>query len=47
MPGRKGLNILTFSNGRSVNLGAKCSVLVRANDVFHLETPGGGGFGAP
>ncbi|XP_064641075.1 5-oxoprolinase-like [Lineus longissimus] len=43
--GMRGLNILVHSDGRSVNLGGKTSVTVRAGDQFQLFTPGGGGFG--
>ncbi|XP_076333273.1 5-oxoprolinase [Tachypleus tridentatus] len=43
--GKRGLNLLIYSNGRIVNLGGKTSVEVSAGDIFHLETPGGGGYG--
>ena len=45
-PGAKGLNTLVTNEGRKLNLGGKCSVPVNAGDVFHLRTPGGGGYGA-
>lgn len=45
--GRKGINLLKYKNGRLVNLGSKSSVNVKAGDIFHLETPGGGGYGTP
>ncbi|KAM6033035.1 5-oxoprolinase [Chlamydotis macqueenii] len=46
-PGAPGLNLLLRRDGRTINLGAKASVPVEPGDVFHLETPGGGGFGSP
>jgi 5-oxoprolinase (ATP-hydrolysing) len=45
-PGKRGKNILSFANGRMVNLGSKASVRVSAGDIFRLETPGGGGYGS-
>jgi len=47
LPGRRGQNLLLKRDGRLINLGAKTSVLVEAEDIFLLLTPGGGGFGAP
>jgi len=38
--------LLKFRGGRVVNLGAKNSIAVNAGDVFYLQTPGGGGYGA-
>ncbi|KAM8811123.1 5-oxoprolinase [Eudromia elegans] len=46
-PGAPGLNLLLRRDGRTLNLGAKTSVPVEPGDVFRLQTPGGGGFGAP
>ncbi|KAM6412713.1 LOW QUALITY PROTEIN: 5-oxoprolinase [Pluvialis apricaria] len=46
-PGAPGLNLLLRRDGRTINLGAKTSVPVEPGDVFHLQTPGGGGFGDP
>ncbi|XP_072707825.1 5-oxoprolinase [Ciconia boyciana] len=46
-PGAPGLNLLLRRDGRTINLGAKTSVPVEPGDVFHLQTPGGGGFGSP
>ncbi|KAG8200496.1 hypothetical protein JTE90_000574 [Oedothorax gibbosus] len=43
--GKRGLNVLIRNDGRTINLGAKNSVRVRAGDAFVLQTPGGGGFG--
>jgi len=41
----KGQNTLVTSDGRTLNLGGKCSVPVVAGDMFRLQTPGGGGWG--
>jgi N-methylhydantoinase B len=41
-PGRPGRNLL---NGRE--LLAKCQVDLKPDDVLTIETPGGGGWGAP
>merc|ERR1712096_304242 len=46
MPGSKGLNSLVIKSGKVLNLGGKCSVPVKAGDMFRLQTPGGGGWGA-
>ncbi|RWS24841.1 5-oxoprolinase-like protein [Leptotrombidium deliense] len=43
--GKRGLNLLHFKSGRIVNLGSKASIQVEPGDIFHIETPGGGGFG--
>ena len=32
-------------DGRTLNLGGKCSVPVQPGDMFRLQTPGGGGYG--
>ncbi|XP_071092367.1 LOW QUALITY PROTEIN: 5-oxoprolinase-like [Haliotis cracherodii] len=45
--GRTGLNLLFYADGRVVSLGGKNSANVGPGDVFHLETPGGGGYGTP
>ncbi|XP_005089828.1 5-oxoprolinase [Aplysia californica] len=47
MPGQRGRNLITYSDGRVIDLGAKNSVDVKRGDVFRLETPGGGGYGPP
>ncbi len=44
LPGR---NSVIRSNGAEEDLGGKASVALEAGDVFVIETPGGGGFGAP
>lgn len=43
--GAKGKNLLIYKDGIVVNLGSKNTVQVQGGDVFHLETPGGGGYG--
>ncbi|PVD21468.1 hypothetical protein C0Q70_19641 [Pomacea canaliculata] len=43
--GRKGRNLMFYKDGRIVSIGAKMSVAVSPGDIFHLETPGGGGYG--
>ncbi|KAH9526938.1 hypothetical protein DERF_000993 [Dermatophagoides farinae] len=43
--GKRGKNLLQKRDGTIVNLGAKNTIKVNEGDVFHLETPGGGGFG--
>lgn len=45
-PGAAGLNLLIHADGRTVNLGGKTSVEIYPGDIFHLQTPGGGGFGS-
>ena len=45
--GATGRNCLYYANGKKVYLGGKASVSVGPGDVFHLETPGGGGYGSP
>ncbi len=44
--GKKGLNLLHRSDGRTLYLGGKCSISVKAGDVFSMRTPGGGGWGS-
>nr|XP_027195835.1 5-oxoprolinase-like [Dermatophagoides pteronyssinus] len=44
--GKRGKNLLQKNNGIVINLGAKNTIQVNAGDVFHLETPGGGGYGS-
>lgn len=45
-PGLSGLNFLRRADGRLINLGSKATVQVGAGDVFELQTPGAGGYGA-
>jgi 5-oxoprolinase (ATP-hydrolysing) len=44
--GTPGHNYLRRANGETVELGATASVEIADGDVFVVETPGGGGFGA-
>ena len=46
-PGGRGRNTLKRADGRKINLGPKTAVPVCPADTFILETPGGGGYGAP
>ncbi|KAL4234607.1 hypothetical protein ACF0H5_006248 [Mactra antiquata] len=45
--GKKGTNLMIYSDGRIVNVGGKTSIDCQAGDVFLLKTPGGGGYGIP
>uniref|UniRef100_A0A0B6ZGC5 5-oxoprolinase n=2 Tax=Arion vulgaris TaxID=1028688 RepID=A0A0B6ZGC5_9EUPU len=45
-PGQSGRNLIFYADGRVVDLGGKNSVTVSAGDIYHLETPGGGGYGS-
>ena len=45
-PGARGMNLLHFSDGRTVSLGGKNTVEVDQGAVLEIRTPGGGGFGA-
>ncbi|MFO1323114.1 MAG: hydantoinase B/oxoprolinase family protein [Burkholderiales bacterium] len=47
MPGALGRNWVERTDGTREDFGATCKVDMRAGDVFVIETPGGGGFGAP
>lgn len=46
-PGQRGRNLLIRKDGRIISLGGKNEVLVEPGDRIRLETPGGGGYGAP
>ncbi len=46
-PGASGRNLLVRSNGEQVELPAKTTFRVEAGDSVVIETPGGGGWGAP
>jgi 5-oxoprolinase (ATP-hydrolysing) len=46
-PGALGRNYVLRADGSRLDLPACASVEVQAGDVFVIETPGGGGFGAP
>ncbi|MBG83671.1 MAG: 5-oxoprolinase [Phycisphaerae bacterium] len=43
--GSTGSQFLIRADGEMEPLSARCTIQVAAGDVFHLETPGGGGFG--
>jgi 5-oxoprolinase (ATP-hydrolysing) len=45
--GERGRNWVERSGGRTEEFGATCQVEMGAGDVFVIQTPGGGGFGAP
>ncbi|MFC6668896.1 hydantoinase B/oxoprolinase family protein [Marinobacterium aestuariivivens] len=46
-PGALGRNWIERSDGRREELGSQAEVEVRPGDIFVVETPGGGGYGAP
>jgi 5-oxoprolinase (ATP-hydrolysing) len=46
-PGAVGRNWVERADGTREEFGATCEVEMRADDVFVIQTPGGGGFGAP
>ena len=46
-PGQTGHNRVRHSSGATVELGGCDRVEMGAGDVFIIETPGGGGYGAP
>ncbi len=46
-PGATGRNYVKRANGTVVELGGVAQVEMAAGDVFVVETPGGGGYGAP
>jgi N-methylhydantoinase B len=45
-PGRPGKNTLT-RGGKSQELPGKCAFIAESGTILHVETPGGGGWGAP
>ncbi len=45
--GEPGRNWVERSDGGREEFGATCQVEMRAGDVFVIQTPGGGGYGAP
>ena len=45
--GARGQVLLVRPDGASSILPAKCTLYTEANDVIHIETPGGGGWGTP
>ncbi|MGH9407795.1 MAG: hydantoinase B/oxoprolinase family protein [Terriglobia bacterium] len=46
-PGARGRSVLIHPDGTSEELPGKCNFRARAGDVLRIETPGGGGWGAP
>ncbi len=46
-PGAVGRNWVERNDGTREEYGATCAVEMQADDVFVIQTPGGGGFGAP
>lgn len=46
-PGARGAHALRRAGGEAESLPAKCSVELRAGDEIVVQTPGGGGYGAP
>jgi 5-oxoprolinase (ATP-hydrolysing) len=47
LPGKVGVNRLRRRDGRVELLGARASAEVQPGDAIEIETPGGGGYGAP
>jgi 5-oxoprolinase (ATP-hydrolysing) len=47
LPGAVGRNWVERADGTREEFGATCEVQIGADDVFVIQTPGGGGFGAP
>jgi 5-oxoprolinase (ATP-hydrolysing) len=45
-PGAPGHNFVQRAGGRRVELGPTDRIEMAAGDVFVVETPGGGGYGA-
>jgi 5-oxoprolinase (ATP-hydrolysing) len=45
-PGRPGVNRVIRANGETLELPATATLEMRPGDVFEIETPGGGGYGA-
>lgn len=45
--GTRGVNTLTYPDGREVNVGGKCSIIVQPGTKFKVQTPGGGAYGEP
>ncbi|MDH4246806.1 MAG: hydantoinase B/oxoprolinase family protein, partial [Deltaproteobacteria bacterium] len=46
-PGQRGRNLLLRKDGQTVYLGGRNEVPVAVGDRIRIETPGGGGYGAP
>lgn len=45
--GSTGRNLLIRNNGITVNMGGRCSGSIDLGERLRIETPGGGGYGAP
>ncbi|OQE46967.1 hypothetical protein PENCOP_c001G06821 [Penicillium coprophilum] len=45
--GKRGKNTWITRTGRHISVGGKSSIRVQSGDRFVIETPGGGGYGAP
>ena len=45
--GARGQTLITYHDGRVVNLGGKNTVALGAGDEVCIKTPGGGGYGHP
>jgi 5-oxoprolinase (ATP-hydrolysing) len=45
-PGALGRNLVERSDGTVESYGANCRVEMAPEDIFHIDTPGGGGFGS-
>lgn len=44
-PGKTGINLFLYKDGRLINLGGKTSIEAQAGDCVRVCTPGGGGYG--
>ena len=47
MPGKCGKNTLIRRDGSVIEAGGKAELKLKSEDVFVIETPGGGGYGRP
>ena len=45
--GQSGLNLLVKNDGIVVNIGGRCTTILNVGERLRIETPGGGGYGAP
>ena len=46
-PGKRGRNLFIRNNGKTISLGGKNQIRACIGDRIRIETPGGGGWGAP
>jgi 5-oxoprolinase (ATP-hydrolysing) len=44
-PAACGINLLVRKNGIVVNMGGRCSGMLKIGERLRIETPGGGGYG--